>query len=351
MPALSTDIGIEAKVAHLQAPESYSEPVERVEAIETHMAWVFLTDRHAYKMKKPVRLGGMDFRTLTARRRACRSELVLNRRLAPDVYLGLRTLRIDPAGHLALGPEPPDAYEGDVVEWLVQMRRLPDERLLDVALDRGTATPADLRPVGALLARFYRNAAPVRLRTATYRRWLREDVYRNRMALIRAGHPLSRHRIEAVADALSAALRRRAGQFNARVQEGHVVDGHGDLRPEHVCLESPPVIIDCLEFSRALRLLDPVDELAFLALECKRLGAPWAGQVVLDAYQAGTEDAPPEALRTFYACRNAYQRARLAVRHLTTHDTRAAPAVWMAQAQDYLDHAVRQLPALRAWAD
>lgn len=348
MPTLSTDIGIDAKVAHLQRPECYPESVKRVEAIETHMAWVFLTDRHAYKMKKPIRLGGMDFRTLTARRRVCRNEVLLNRRLAPDVYLGLRALRLEDRGILRLGSGSPSASE-EVVEWLIQMRRLSEERMLDTALERGTADSQQLEQVGAVLGRFYRGAQPARLRSATYRRWLREDVHRNRRALIRVGRSLSRRRIQNVADVLNAVLRQHPEPFDARVREGHVVDGHGDLRPEHVCLESPPVIIDCLEFSRALRILDPVDELSFLALECERLEAAWAGQMVFDVYRAMTADAPPARLRTFYECRNAYQRARLAVRHIETHDTRAAPEVWMRQAQDYLDHAVKRLPVLRAW--
>ncbi len=346
----SADIGIEDKVAYLRKPEHYPDPGEHVEVIETHMAWVFLTDRHAYKMKKPVRLDGMDFRTLTARRRACRAELVLNRRLAPDVYLGLRTLRLDASGHMDLGPEPSDAHEGDVVEWLIQMRRLPEERMLDTALEQGTVSPSHMKRAGAVLARFYRNASPVQLAAASYRRRLREDVHRNRRALLRTGRSLSRHRIQEVADALIAVLRQHPDSLDARAHDGHIIDGHGDLRPEHVCLESPPVIIDCLEFSRALRLLDPADELSFLALECERLGAAWAGQVVFDVYRAETDDDPPARLCSFYACRNAYQRARLAVRHLKTHDTRADPTVWVAQAQDYLDHAEKRLPALRAWA-
>lgn len=350
MTIRSTDVGIEDKVAHLRKPESYPEPVESVEAVETHMAWVFLTDRHAYKMKKPVRLDGMDFRTLTARRRVCRTEVVLNRRLAPDVYLGVRALHLGDGGTLHLETERSSSAD-PVVEWLIKMRRLPEDRMLDTALERGTVTRQQLEQVGTVLGRFYRDAERVRLRAATYRRWLHEDVRRNQRMLLRVGHSLARRRIQTVADTLNAVLRQHPDPFDARVREGRSVDGHGDLRPEHVCLESPPVIIDCLEFSRDLRILDPVDELSFLALECERLGAAWAGETMVDAYRSVTHDAPPSRLRTFYECRNAYQRARLAVRHIETHDTRAEPEVWMRQAQDYLDHAVKRLPALRAWTE
>ena len=113
------DITLESKVAFLRHPTSFPEPAYRVEAIETHMSWVFLTDGYAYKLKKPVCQEFFDFRTVEARHHYCQEEVRLNRRLAEDIYLGLVALSMDAHGHLQLD------QHGTIVDWLVKMHRLP----------------------------------------------------------------------------------------------------------------------------------------------------------------------------------------------------------------------------------
>ena len=150
------DVALADKVAFLGAAESHT--VERpgqVEAIETHMSWVFLTGRFAYKLKKPVRHPLGDLRSLAARRRNCLVEVRLNRRLAPDVYRGTQPLTFAAGGAgLQLGGA------GRVVDWLVVMRRLPEMLMLDRALRSGGPEPADLDRVASRLARFYQGLAP-----------------------------------------------------------------------------------------------------------------------------------------------------------------------------------------------
>src|SRR5690606_10279135 len=148
-PAASA-ITAREKCAFLSDPESYPERPRAVEILDTHFAWVFLTDRHVFKMKKAVRRGTMDYATLAARERNCRNELELNRRLAPSVYLEVLPLSLA-GGRLVLGPGE------ETVEWLVRMRRLPEDRQLDHAIAKGTVTASDLDEVIALLAEFYRN--------------------------------------------------------------------------------------------------------------------------------------------------------------------------------------------------
>ncbi|MDH4065134.1 MAG: hypothetical protein OEW19_12095, partial [Acidobacteriota bacterium] len=104
--------------------------------------------------------------------------------------------------------------------------------------------------------------------------------------------------------------------FDARVAAGHIVEGHGDLRPEHIWLDPEPAVLDCVEFDRPLRLMDPADELAFLALECERLGAPEVGGWFLDTYVEATGDAPPVSLLKFYRVYRSLRRATIAARHL-----------------------------------
>ena len=124
-----------------------------------------------------------------------------------------------------------------------------------------------------------------------------------------------------------------------RHRSGRIVEGHGDLRPEHVCLEREPVIIDCLEFSRALRLVDPADELAFLALECAMLGEPEAGVRFQRSYEAITGDRPPEQLVAWYTGYRAFLRARLSALHSLEPGART-PQAWLAQADRYLAVAI-----------
>jgi aminoglycoside phosphotransferase family enzyme len=124
--------------------------------------------------------------------------------------------------------------------------------------------------------------------------------------------------------------------FDARVRARRIIEAHGDLRPEHICLTDPPVIIDCLEFNRNLRLLDPVDELSFLGLECERLGAPLVGATMLDLYREATGDAPAEELIAFYKSYRACLRAKIAAWHLRDSEIRE-PEKWPALARTYLE--------------
>jgi uncharacterized protein len=245
------------KVAFLSRPESYPEGAACVTAIETHMSWVFVTDRLVYKMKKPVRFPYLDFSTLEARRRTCEESLRLNRRLAADVYLGLVPLTCTDAGLRLGGP-------GEPVEWLEQMRRLPERMMLDSAVREGRATARDGERLTAVLAGFYARAQPCELDAAAYRARLAAGVRDHARALCDPVLELDTGPIAALAEAQADYLERHSGMLRCagRCRPDH--RGHGDLRPEHVCLSEPPVFIDCLEFNRDLRLLDCVDELSYL---------------------------------------------------------------------------------------
>ena len=264
----AADPGLGAKVAFLSRPESYAEPTKRVEVLETHMSWVFLTDTTAWKLKKPVRSRYLDFSTEAARRLDCEEELRLNRRLSEGVYVDSVPLSLDARGGLRLGDG------AQVVDWLVKMRRLPGERMLDRLLRERVLQREDLSRMIERLARFYRDAVPVTMLPAQYRARFVAEIAENRRELAAPAYGLPLEWVEATCAQQLALLERQARLFDERVVAGRIVEAHGDLRPEHICLEESPQIIDCLEFSRELRLLDPADELGFLALECERLGAP-----------------------------------------------------------------------------
>lgn len=319
----------EAKVALLRQTQTYPEKPARVETIETHMSWIFLTPRHAFKLKKPVRYDYLDFSTVAARKMNCEEELRLNQRLAPDVYLDVVPLALDNDGEMRLGGQ------GEILDWLVMMRRLPAERMLDCLIRTRTLDPVDTHAVAELLARFYRESAMIDISGGEYRRQYEHKVRINRDALSDTAYGLSAALVAAVHEAQIEFLHAAPELLERRAVDGRIIEGHGDLRPEHVCVESPPVIFDRLEFNRAFRLIDPADELAFLAMECERLGAPRVEPELFGAYHRFTGDYPPPRLVYFYKAQRACLRARLAIWHV--HDL--APSAWprwRAMAEEYL---------------
>jgi aminoglycoside phosphotransferase family enzyme len=336
-------VSIADKVRFLERPSSYPRPPDAVEVEETHMSWVFLAGDDVYKLKKPVKYPFLDFSTLEAREADCRDEVRLNRRLAPDVYLGVRALTRADSGDLAI------EGGGEVVDWLVHMRRLPADRMLDAVIEGGGPTKAEVDAVGAVLTGFYAGLPPADLAPDAYVARLREEHAKNLAVLEQRAFAVDGARLDALADAVAGFLDRDGALLRARVRGGRVVEGHGDLRPEHVCLVEPPVVIDCLEFNRNLRLVDPVEELAYLTLECDRLGAAWVGERLQVLVQEGLGDRPDPRLVEFHTAFRACLRARLALAHLLEPEPRL-PERWPRMARAYLDIADRAARRLNARA-
>ena len=336
------DPGTEARLGFLMSRAAHGADPASAQLVETHMSWVIVAGERVLKMKKPVRYPFLDFSTPALRERNCREEIRLNRRFAPQVYLGLLALQWHD-GRFALVPEDRLPARGATVDWLVLMRRLPAERMLDRVIAAGALRPDDVDAVVAVLADFYRRAERSAMGAEAYVGRFRREQAVNRQILL---HP----RFEAVAagdslERLDAANDAHAATLRHRVAQGRIVDGHGDLRPEHVCLNHPPVVIDCLEFSAELRQVDPFDELAFLGLECAVAGAPWVAQRLVDGAAAALGDRPPQALIHLYAANRAALRARLAVAHLLDTQPRT-PERWLPLGRRYLGQALRALDAL-----
>ena len=333
------------KVAFLGTPEAYPYRPLRVDVKETHMSWVFIAGDRVYKLKKPVRYPFLDFRTLAAREVNCREEVRLNRRLAPDVYRGVVPLTKKHNGRLAL------AGRGEIVDWLVEMERLPEELMLDRAIlnhtierDRGDRR---IDAVGDLLVAFYRACPPADLSPLSYVQQFAREHAITEVVLSDPRFDLDRAQVGYALDHVRRGM--DAAILQDRVRLSRVVEGHGDLRPEHICLSDPPVIIDCLEFSRPLRLVDPFDELTFLALECELLDASWIGERLITRCADGLGDRPSPSLLEFYWTYRACLRARLALAHLFEPNARE-PWKWVPLANRYLELAqLRAItPALRA---
>jgi aminoglycoside phosphotransferase family enzyme len=325
------DAELRAKIDCLSNPRTYAGRPTTIEIIETHFAWVFVAGDLVFKLKKPLRSRDFDFTTLASRRANCELEVALNRRLAPSVYLGVVPLCAAATGQLTL--------EGSAtpVEWLVKMCRLPRELALDHAAAAGAVPDSRLRLLMAKLARFFAGAARAPWDGAAYRAALDRDTERYGRELGSPALQLDTARVAALVSKLQRFVATHTAPLEARIAAGRVVDGHGDLRPEHVFLTPDPQVIDCLEFSAELRLQDTAAEAAFLALECERLNrAPLAARV-LELYRSACRDDVSPDLLAFYRSRQALIRALLAAWHLEPGMPAPTAAQWRTRAHWYLD--------------
>jgi len=293
------------------------------------MSWVFLTDSYAYKLKKPVQYDFLDFSSIEARRRDSAEEIRLNTRLAPHIYLGMLPLTRDAAGSLKIDGD------GEAVDWLVKMRRLPIVHMLDHVIKQGTVETTDVKRAAVVLAKFYQTSPPAELSESEYGEKLEKNVADNLRELSDPRYRLPAAVVRKINAAQFAFLRDESELLYQRVRAGKIIEAHGDLRPEHIWLGVEPVVIDCLEFKREYRILDVADELAFLAMECEHLGAPSVGQIFLETYSEVTGDKPPEKLLHFYKSYRATLRAKITIWHIKDSDVRNL-SKWSNLARDYL---------------
>jgi len=333
------------KVEFLRDPRAYRGRTRQVDAIETHMSWLFLTDTRAFKLKKPVTYPFLDFSTLARRKFFCEEELRLNRRLAAATYRRIVPLRCSRSGHLSLHA---DIRHGRVVDWLVEMRRLPAAAMLDVTIGEGRLSLADVEALAARLAAFYARCDPVIADGELYLRNLAREQRINRAILLRPEFGLTADAGPAL-DAVDRALAELTPAIVHRVDRGYVVEGHGDLRPEHVCLAPPMQVIDALEFNRAMRIVDPYDEVGYLGLECDMLGADWVSPVLIGLLSSRLGHPPGLRLTAFYRAFRALLRARLCMAHLLDAKVSRA-ARWRPLARRYIAAALRECFSLRSQA-
>ncbi len=270
---------------------------------ETHASWVFVAGERAYKIKKPVSLGFLDYSTLELRRAACLEEVRLNHELAPDIYLGVREiLRTESGFELSAG-----GSAGEVVEHAVEMRSFDEGDTLAGLIASGEMTPRHIDAVATRLAAFHRHA-PIVSDGRPAR--LLELWQRNVAELESADVPgrLPTVTLEGFAEAFVAMHEQ---ELRCRAQEGLVRDVHGDLRCEHVLAVPSVRFLDRIEFDPSLRQTDIAADLAFLAMDLEAHERPWAAERLLASYRDKGMDPGGDALLSFYAAHRALVRAKV----------------------------------------
>lgn len=307
---MAAPLSIETLRDALSDPAVYPHAPESVTLRQTHISLVALVPPWVYKVKKPVDLGFLDFTTLEQRRTYCQEEVRLNRRLCEQTYQGVVPI-IETSDGLRVDPE---ETTGDVVEYAVKMRHLAPEHFLDAQLTRGDATVSDIDRVARTLCQFYkeRTSSP-EIATAGWIDRLRENTDENfeqtadqvDTALSSPAYDALRYYTDRFYDQKATLLqRRRAG--------GLIVDGHGDLRLEHLHLTDERVCIyDCIEFNERFRHLDVANDIAFLAMDLDYNGRPDFAQRLIRQVADTLGDPELQEIIDFYKCYRAYVRGKV----------------------------------------
>jgi aminoglycoside phosphotransferase family enzyme/predicted kinase len=256
----------------------------------------------------------------------CHREVELNSRLAPDVYLGVSEM---------------SDVDGEPMDYMVVMRRMPDDRRLTTLVLTGAALAEEIDRLARVIAVFHADAKRSKAisaegtRDALGSRW---STSLQQVAAVR-GSLLNEHDLAEIRRLALAFLAGREKLFDSRIAADRIVDGHGDLLADDIfCLDDGPRVLDCLEFDDRLRAVDGLDDIAFLAMDLERLGAPELGAVLLDRYIEFSGDPAPAALREHYLAYRAFGRVKVACMRHGQGDVTAAE-----EAGRYTDIALRHL--------
>jgi len=288
-------------------PTSLPDRTERVSLIQTHISIVFLADEFVYKIKKPVNFGFLDFSTLKKRRHYCNQEILLNRRLSRDIYLGILPI-IHDGKHYRMG-----TGEGRIVEYAVKMKRLPDEMLMKSIYLRGELSIGQLERIAEVLARFHLTARnspdidaygePEIFKVNTDENFAQTEKY--------IGITIQKKCFDELKRWTTSFYKTEKGSFLKRIRTKRIRDCHGDLHMDHVCLTEDLPIFDCIEFNDRFRYTDTVADIAFLLMDLEYHGGNRFSDILWNYYKERAEETGVDSLLTFYKVYRAYVRGKV----------------------------------------
>jgi uncharacterized protein len=296
----------QAVVDFLSRSESYGMAGEAVEQIATHCSLIFLIAGRAYKLKRAISFASLDYTTRQQREQACHAELVLNRRTAPDLYLGVRSIARTSDGRLAFGTS------GRPVDHVVVMRRFQQDARFDSLAEAGRLTVGLMQSLGHVIGPFHAKASPTRALGG--RHGVRKAIEENQRELTRLAHVLRSDTLPALRGKTIAALEGLAPLLDERRDRGLVRRCHGDLRLADICLfDGCPVPFDCIEFSDCLSCTDTLYDLAFLLMDLHVRGhSNLAAAVLVSYWQISGEADEDRVLPLFLSMRAATRSWALA---------------------------------------
>jgi aminoglycoside phosphotransferase family enzyme len=293
-------------VEALLDPAAYPEPTSAVSLIQTHISWVFLTDRFAYKVKKPVYLGFLDFSTLRRRHYYLKQELTLNRRLCPEIYLAVLPVCARGAG-VKVGAR------GRPLEYILRMVRMPQERMMDEVADREGLSREIMDRIIEKLVPFYRHAATGRkINKFGSRRVIAFNHEENFNRIEKCvGRLLSRELFEEIRAFSWEFLARHEKPFHRRIREGRIRDCHGDLHMKNICLADSVWIFDCIEFNPRFRYGDVAADIDFLAMDLDFHEFWDLSRYFVERFARASDDPDLMMMLDFYKCYRACVRGKI----------------------------------------
>ncbi|MCL5264000.1 MAG: hypothetical protein M1343_02190 [Chloroflexi bacterium] len=295
-----------AFVKALLDPSAYPQPTTHVELRQTHISYVFLTGQYAYKVKKAVNFGFLDYSTLAKRQHFCHEEVRLNSRLCREIYLGVVEVR-EGDGRVWIGSG------GRLVDYAVKMVQLPEDRIMDRLLAANKVSLAMVERVANKLAEFYRHARTgPDVEQYGEPRWIATNTDENfAQTAPYVGRTIDADQFRSIRNYTDEFLRKHYALFQQRIAQGFVRDGHGDLRAENVCFVDGLCIFDCVEFNERLRCGDVVSDIAFLAMDLDRVGRLDLSSSFFEAHIAASGDARAREVLDFYKIYRAYVRGKV----------------------------------------
>ncbi len=297
----------ERLVSFLESPASYPHRPPEVRSIQTHISWVFIARPFVFKVKKPVNFGFLDFSTLEKRRHFCERELELNRRLCPDIYLGVVPIYESASGFSFNG-------EGEIAEYSVKMRELPSGWFLSELLAKNLVGEKEINRVIFCLHRFYESekpdpkieewGTPERLKISTDENFAQVEPF--------TGKTISPAALGAIRHFTNSFYAANKDLFRERIRQRRIRDCHGDLHLDHIHITpEATTIFDCIEFNDRFRFIDIANDLAFLAMDFDFEGRRDLANLLLQT--AAREFRDPEMLNVsdFYKCYRAFVRGKV----------------------------------------
>jgi hypothetical protein len=291
----------------MQKPETYDEPAGEIRMVQTHISWVFLTGNFAYKIKKPVDFGFLDFTTLEKRKRLCKRELEINRMFSPEIYLAVLPLNIFRQNIKLNGP-------GETIEYAIKMRQLPQEKLMNTLLDRNEVGTDIIGKIVDKIIDFYSKTQTYRLPGSTGSldtvRFNWKENFRQVEPFI--GKTIDQKTFDEIKTKVTNFMDKNKDVFDKRLREGRVKWCHGDLHSGNIfVVEGKVYIFDAIEFNERFACSDVANDIAFLSMDLDFRHRTYLSDFLVKKYMEKSGDGEVMKLLDFYKCYRAYVRGKV----------------------------------------
>ncbi len=303
LPGIGTDEMLEA----MKSPQTYDEPVDEIKTVQTHISWIFLTGEFAYKVKKPVDFGFLDFTSLDKRKRLCKREVEINRMFSPEIYLGVVPLNVSKGKAKLNGP-------GDAVEYAIKMRQMPQEKLMDTLLGRNEIGTDVIARIVDKLADFYSKTQTYALPGSTGSletvkfNW--NENFRQTEPFV--GKTIDRENFDLIKSKVLEFMQANRRLFDKRLADGRVKWCHGDLHSGNIFVVGGNVhIFDAIEFNERFACSDVASDIAFLSMDLDFRHRTYLSDFLVKKYAEKCGDAEVAKILGFYKCYRAYVRGKV----------------------------------------